>query len=187
MPRLNKCPKYRMSYSELLKRSIISPDFAIWIMGPKHVGKESTISGIAKALNLKRKRCLSYADYTCFKAWVLSDFIPIPAGSREMPNKLFFKPRIYIFKSDTNIYSAMNKEILNNELPTDRIITEYEDIEKRLSYEIAFSVLGNTTPTIIDIFFNTKYIVNEIVAGYMDFLESKGYNNYLKVLPSHRL
>ncbi|QRI42999.1 hypothetical protein ChPV281 [Cheloniid poxvirus 1] len=175
--------KYNMNYSELLKRSIKIPDFNIWIKGPSKVGKNLTIKGISKLLQLKKKSNPEYKIYKYFKAYVLSDFIEIPGYISSNTGKLFFNPSIYIFKSHFSLNEAINNEITYNNVNIDMIKAQCENIKSNtMFYEVAFSIEEGKKPSIIDNVRNSKYIVNIIVSSYIQFLITQGYGNYVNVL-----
>nr|WCB87100.1 CPPV289 hypothetical protein [Cooks petrelpox virus] len=172
--------KYDMTYSELIKRSIKSPDFVIWINGPKKIGKEFTIRNIVNTLRFERTKCVY--KYKYFTAYLLYDFIKIPETTRS-DGKIFFNPNIYIFKSSMNINNALQKELLYNNCNSTELTTrEYKDIERRINYEIIFSIEGNKKPTFIDILRNSRQIVKQILVAYRHFLISKGYYSYIRLL-----
>ncbi|ARF02815.1 SWPV1-255 [Shearwaterpox virus] len=174
--------KYNMNYSELLKRSIKIPDFTIWIRGPSKIGKNLTIKGICKSLQLKRRENPEYKHYRYFKSYVLSDFVKIPKYMSSNTEKLFFNPCIYIFKSHFSLTEAVTKEIINNNIPVDIIKAQCRNIKKNIFYEISFSIEGNKKPTFIDMLHNSKYIVDGIVSSYIHFLITEGYDNYVSML-----
>ncbi|AYP74088.1 hypothetical protein [Fowlpox virus] len=174
--------KYDMNYSELLKRSIKIPDFNIWIKGPSKVGKNLTIKGIGKSLQLRKKLNPEYKIYKYFKAYVLSDFIKIPGYISSNTDKLFFNPSIYIFKSHFSLNEAVDKEIIYNNANSDMIKAQCDNIKKNIFYEVSFSIEGDKKPNLIDIIHNSKYIVNGIISSYIHFLITEGYDNYVSIL-----
>ncbi|ARE67518.1 SWPV2-ORF267 [Shearwaterpox virus] len=175
--------KYNMNYSELLKRSIKIPDFTIWIKGPSKVGKNLTIRGICKSLQLKRKTNMEYKYYRYFKSYILSDFIKIPVSIMSNTEKEFFNPCIYIFKSHFSLNEAIANEIIHSNVSSNIIMSHCENIKNStMFYEVAFSIEEGKKPSIIDNVRNSKYIVNIIVSSYIQFLITQGYGNYVNVL-----
>ncbi|UOX38560.1 adenylate kinase [Finch poxvirus] len=175
--------KYNMNYSELLKRSIKMPDFTIWIKGPSNVGKNLTIKGVSKSLQLKVTPNMEYKYYRHFKSYILSDFIKIPECIMLNTEKKFFSPCIYIFKSRFSLNEAISNEIIHSDISSDVIAAQCENIKNSsMFYEVSYSIEGDKKPSLIDNIRNSKYIVNLIVLSYVRFLITQGYENYVNML-----